>query len=110
MRRPFKRTRVSNPTIQPVGNNPDGGNTVRAMDSPWVARLRAIHHQVRLTVANAGRTGAGTKNAKGDDVKVFDLAANDAALAVIQKFQVPIIVDSEESGCMEIGSPVGSSE
>jgi myo-inositol-1(or 4)-monophosphatase len=74
------------------------------MDSPWVARLRAIHYQARLTVANAGRTGAGTANAKGDDVKLFDLAANDAALAVIQKFQVPIVVDSEESGCMEIGS------
>lgn len=102
--RPLKRARVSSRTIQPVGNSPDDGNIVRAVDSPWVARLRSLHRQVRRTVANAGRIGTGTTNAKGDDVKLFDLAADDAALAVFQSFQMPLVIDSEESGCREIGS------
>jgi myo-inositol-1(or 4)-monophosphatase len=91
-------------TIQSVGNGPDDGNIVRAEDSPWVARLRSLHRQVRRTVADAGRLGTGTTNAKGDDVKLFDRAANDAALAVFESFQMPLVVDSEESGCREIGS------
>ena len=69
-----------------------------------MARLRSLHRQVRRTVANAGRLGTGTTNAKGDDVKEFDLAANDAALAVIRGFRIPLVVDSEESGRLEIGS------
>ncbi len=63
-----------------------------------------LHLQVRLAVAKTGRAGAGTKNAKGDDVKLFDLAANDAALGVLREFQLPLVVDSEEGGRLEIGS------
>jgi myo-inositol-1(or 4)-monophosphatase len=69
-----------------------------------MARLRTLHREVRRTVANAGRAGTGTTNAKGDAVKVFDLAANDTALRVLKGFQVPLVVDSEESGRLEIGS------
>ncbi len=50
------------------------------------------------------RAGSGATNAKGDDVKLFDLAANDAALAALRKLEVPVVVDSEESGRHEIGS------
>jgi len=95
---------VSSRVVQPAGDRPDDGNTVRAADSPWVARLISLHRQVRRTVANAGRIATGTTNAKGDDVKEFDLAANDAALAVFQGFQMPLVVDTEESGRCEIGS------
>ena len=63
-----------------------------------------LHRQVRSAVAKADRVGTGSKNAKGDDVKLFDLAANDAALAVLRKLQLPVVVDSEESGRLEIGS------
>jgi myo-inositol-1(or 4)-monophosphatase len=63
-----------------------------------------LHLQVRRAVANTGRASAGTKNAKGDEVKLFDLEANDTALQVLREFQLPLIVESEESGCREIGS------
>jgi myo-inositol-1(or 4)-monophosphatase len=48
--------------------------------------------------------GSGARNAKGDDVKPFDLAANDAALAVLEELQLSLLVDSEESRPREIGS------
>ena len=63
-----------------------------------------LHRQVRSAVAKSDRAGTGSKNAKGDDVKLFDLAANDAALDVLREFQQPLIVDSEEGGRQEIGS------
>ena len=74
------------------------------MDSPWVAWLLMLHVQVRKAVAKTGRAGAGTKNAKSDEVKLFDLAANDAALGVLREFQRPVVVDSEEGGRQKIGS------
>ncbi len=63
-----------------------------------------LHRQVRDAVMESGRARSGARNAKGDDVKLFDLAANDAALAALRKLQVPVVVDSEESGRHEIGS------
>ncbi len=74
------------------------------MDSPWVAWLLMLHVQVRKAVAKTGRASAGTKNAKSDEVKLFDLAANDAALGVLREFQRPVVVDSEEGGRQKIGS------
>ncbi len=65
-----------------------------------------LHRQVRSAVAKADRTGTGSKNAKGDGVKRFDLAANDAALVVFKEFQQPVVVDSEESGRLKIGSGI----
>ncbi len=63
-----------------------------------------LQHHVRIVVAKADRSGTESKNAKGDDVKRFDLVANDAALSVLREFQQPVIVDSEECGRLEIGS------
>ncbi len=63
-----------------------------------------LHRQVRSAVAGAERACAESTNAKGDDVKHFDLVANDAALSVIEQFQLSLVVDSEESGRQEIGS------
>jgi myo-inositol-1(or 4)-monophosphatase len=87
-----------------ANNGPGGGNTARTVDSPWVERFLMLHRQVQSAVARADRAGIGTKNAKGDDVKRFDLAANGAALAVFKKLKLSVIVDSEESGLQEIGS------
>ena len=63
-----------------------------------------LHRQVRDVVMVSARVGSSTRNAKGDDVKLFDLTANDAALAVLRKLQLPLVVDSEECGRLEIGS------
>ncbi len=89
---------------QVIDNAPGGVSTARRVDSPWVERLLMLHRQVRSAIAKAERAGTGFKNAKGDDVKLFDLAVNDAALAVLRKLQLPVVVDSEESGRQEIGS------
>ncbi len=62
-----------------------------------------LHRRVREAVMESVRVGSGARNAKGDDVKLFDLAANDAALDVLRKLQLPVVVDSEESGRQEIG-------
>ncbi len=104
MRGSLKRLPANNSASQPAGDVPAGGNAGRIADSAWVERLLTLHRQVRQAVAKTGRAGAGTKNAKGDDVKLFDLAANDAALAVFGEFSLPVAVDSEECGHLEIGS------
>jgi len=102
--RPLERPPVNSSDSQAANNDPGGGNTARTVASPWVERLLMLHRQVRSAVAKADRAGTGSKNAKGDDVKRFDLVANDAALAVLRELQLPVVVDSEESGPLEIGS------
>ena len=104
MRRPLKRSRVNRGDGQVIDNVSDDVSTARSMDSPWVERLLTLHRQVRSAVAKSDRAGTGSKNAKDDDVKLFDLAANDAALDVLREFQQPLIVDSEEGQRREIGS------
>jgi myo-inositol-1(or 4)-monophosphatase len=101
---PLKQTPVNSSTRPSAGDGPDGGDIVRAVDSPWAERLRALHRQVRLTVSKAGRASAENRNAKGDEVKLFDLAADDTALAALGDFDVSMVVVSEESGCQEIGA------
>ena len=76
----------------------------RTANVSWTGILGTLHQSVRKAVLDAGREAIGTRNAKGDDVKVFDLAAEDAALAVLKELQPPLVVDSEESGRREIGS------
>jgi myo-inositol-1(or 4)-monophosphatase len=95
---------VNSGESQIIDNAPGNVSTARSADSPWVERLVMLHRQVRGAVATAGRAGTGSKNAKGDDVKRFDIAANDAALAFLRERQLPVVVDSEESGREETGS------
>ena len=66
-------------------------------------RLLTLHRQVRRAVLKADRAGTGAQNAKGDDVKLFDLVANETALAVFGELELPIVIESEESGRLEIG-------
>ena len=70
---------------QVIDNAPGGVFTARSVDSPWVERSLMLHLQVRDAVMVSGRMESGDMNAKGDDVKLFDLGANDAALAVFRK-------------------------
>jgi myo-inositol-1(or 4)-monophosphatase len=76
----------------------------RTANVSWSGILGTLHQSIRKAVLDAGRAGTGSRNAKGDDVKVFDVTANDAALAVLRELQLPVVVDSEESGPLEIGS------
>jgi len=80
----------------------------RTANVSWTDILSALHQSVRKAVLDAGREAIGTRNAKGDDVKCFDLVANDAALAVFREIQLPIVVNSEESEPLETGSSVPS--
>ena len=102
--RPLEQPPVNSADSQAANSGPGGENTARIVDSPWVERLLMLHRQVRSAVAKADRAGTGSKNAKGDDVKRFDLVANDAALVVLKELQLSLVVDSEESGRQEIGS------
>ena len=101
---PLKPSLVNSADDQAANIGPGGGATARTVGSPWVERLLMLHRQVRSAVAKADRAGTGSRNVKGDDVKRFDLVANDAALAVINELNLSLIVDSEEGGCREIGS------
>ena len=76
----------------------------RTENVSWSGILGTLHQSIRKAVLDAGRAGTGSRNAKGDDVKLFDLAANDAALDVLRELQLPVVVDSEESGRQEIGA------
>jgi len=104
VRGPLKQAPVNSPARPSSGDGPDGGDIIRAVDQPWAERLLTLHRQVRLTVSKTGRAGAGISNAKGDEVKLFDLAADDAALTALRELDVPLVVVSEESGCREIGA------
>ena len=89
---------------QAAYNGPGGGNTARTVEQLWVERLLILHRRVRSAVAKTDHAGTGSKNAKGDGVKHFDLVANDAALVVLKELKLSLVVDSEESGRREIGS------
>ncbi len=80
------------------------GNAASGVEPPWAERLLMIHRQVRSAVAKAGHGDTGSRNAKGDGVKRFALAANDAAWAVLEELKLPVIVDSEECGRLKTGS------
>ncbi len=102
--RPLEQPPVNSSDGRAAYNGSSGGNAVGTVDSPWVERLLMLHRQVRNTVAKADRAGTGSKNAKGDDVKRFDLVASDTALTVFRELQLPVVVDCEESGRQVIGS------
>ncbi len=59
---------------------------------------------MRAAVVNSGRERAGVTNPKGDEVKVFDLAANDAAVSYLERLPEPLIIESEEAGRRAMGS------
>ncbi len=96
----------SSPENDPAGPRAGSGDDddARTSDVSWTGILIELHREVRSAVLNCGREDAGRTNAKGDDVKVFDLAANDAAIAVLEKSAVPLVVDSEEAERREIGT------
>ena len=81
-------------------------SAVPAFLHPWTEHLIALHRAVRGEVLESGREDAGTSNAKGDAVKVFDLTANDAALEFLARLCVPLWVESEEAEPVKIGTGI----
>ena len=67
------------------------------MDHPWTDQLIELHRRVRSAVIDSDREATGETNPKGDEVKVFDQVANDAALTYLQTSAIPLLVRSEES-------------
>lgn len=80
------------------------GAAVPAPDLSWSERLSELHRRVRAAVSGCGHGATGTTNAKGDQVKVFDLAAHDAAVAFLEESAVPLIVQSEEAEPHQVGT------
>ncbi len=95
VREALKSSLVNSVDGQASSNGPSGGTTVGIVDSSWAERLLMLHRRVRDAVMETGRVGSGARNAKGDDVKRFDLVADDAALGMLREFQLPLLVDSE---------------
>ena len=76
----------------------------QTVDLPCTDRLIALYRAVRAAVLNSGRESTGVTNAKGDEVKQFDLVANDAAVTFLSNLSVPLIIESEEAERHQIGS------
>ncbi len=95
--------RESSSASQQNTGDPSGAATARSSQQPWTALLVALHSEVRRVVQGCDRGAAGRTNAKGDDVKLFDLAANAAAVDVLKDSPVPLVIDSEESAPLAVG-------
>ena len=95
--------RESSSASQQGTGEPSGAFTARSPQQPWTDLLVALHSEVRRVVQGCDRGAAGRTNAKGDDVRLFDLAANAAAVDVLRDSPVPLVIDSEESEPLEVG-------
>ncbi len=71
--------------------------------SDWREVLLSVHGAIRRAVAPCGRQDTGETNAKGDAVKLFDVAANEAAISALREWSLPLLVDSEESASVAMG-------
>ncbi len=83
-------------------SQPSNGDP-RVAQQPWTDLLVALHNEVRRVVQGCERGIAGRTNAKGDDVRLFDLAANAAAVEVLKASPTPLLIDSEEAEPLEVG-------
>ncbi len=83
-------------------SQPSNGDP-RVAQQPWTDLLVALHNEVRRVVQGCERGTAGRTNAKGDDVRLFDLAANAAAVDVLTASPAPLLIDSEEAEPLEVG-------
>ncbi|MEE9544285.1 MAG: inositol monophosphatase family protein [Rhodospirillales bacterium] len=72
-------------------------------EAGWRRCLVELHRAVVREVLSCSAGGTGIVNAKGDAVKSFDLAANDAAIRRLEKTGPPLIVESEESARRKLG-------
>ncbi len=99
---PGRPSPLNEPAGRQAGANGDAAT--RSKGISWTHTLIMLHREVREAVLSCGREKTGDVNAKGDDVRAFDLVANDAAIAVLERSSLPLVIDSEEAERREIGS------
>ena len=99
---PGRPSLVNEPAGRQAGA--DGDAATRSKEISWTHTLITLHREVREAVRGCERGKTGDVNAKGDDVRAFDLVADDAAIAVLERSSLPLVIDSEEAGRREIGS------
>ncbi len=99
---PGRPSPENEPAERQAGTN--GDTATRSKGISWTHTLIMLHREVREAVLSCGRGKTGDVNAKGDDVREFDLVADDAAIAVLERSSLPLVIDSEEAGRREIGS------
>ena len=75
---------------------PGPGGAAETGGVAWMDHLVALYRRTRLAAQTAARQDLGTVNAKGDSVKAFDLAADQAAATGLANLGIPLIVESEE--------------
>lgn len=81
-----------------------GNSVVGSKRISWTHTLIMLHREVRAAVLGCGREKTGDINAKGDEVRAIDLVANDAAIAVLERSLLSLVIESAEAGRREIGS------
>ncbi len=69
----------------------------------WPEQLRALHAAVRREVAASSAVDLGRRNAKGDLVKDFDLAADRTIAEFLEPLAVPLVLETEEGPSRMIG-------
>ena len=70
----------------------------------WTDHLLALHQAVSEVVLTSSREVGAARNPKGDAVRLFDLAANRAAIDYLKQLDVALVLDSEETGRQKLGS------
>ncbi len=70
----------------------------------WPERLHDLLAGVRRAVASLPAVDLGRRNAKGDEVKNFDLAADRAIVEHLESLAVPLVLETEEASSRNIGS------
>ncbi len=100
--KPGRPSPANEPAGRQAGTNGDAAT--RSKGISWTHTLITLHREVREAVLGCGREKTGDVNAKGDDVRAFDLVAEDAAIAVLERSSLPLVIDSEEAGRRELGS------
>ncbi len=91
------------PAAPSAGHDEAGGWRSHPGAACWSERLRALHAAVRRAAAATSAVDLGRRNAKGDLVKDFDLAADRAIAELLGTLAVPLVLESEEGPSRIIG-------
>ena len=99
-RHPLPASRL---TDRQLADYPGNGTGLSIGSPDWREVLLSVHGAIRRAVAPFGRQDTGETNAKGDAGKLFDVAANEAAISALREWSLPLLVDSEESDSVAMG-------
>ena len=91
------------PAATSAGRDKAGGRRSHPAAAWWPEQLRALHAAVRQEVATTSAVDLGRRNAKGDRVKDFDLAADRVIVEFLDRLAVPLVLETEEGPRRHIG-------